>query len=174
MAAYIVLLIRSETTAHGHIVDHLERPSPSWLASAALMVAALVAIVAGATAMVDTALVVAGSVGLPHALVGLVVLAAVTSLPNVSTAIRLARAGRGDATVSETMNSNTLNLIGGVIVPAAVVGLGTVAATTAGDLVWLAALTAGTIAALTMRRGMGRVAGAALVAAYAAFLVVHL
>jgi cation:H+ antiporter len=137
------------------------------------MTVALVAIVAGATAMVDTSLVVADAIGLSHALVGLLVLAVVTSLPNMSTAIRLARQGRGDATVSETLNSNNINLVGGIVIPAAILGLGTVPGSASSDLVWLAVLTGGTLVALAMRGGMGRLAGVALVGAYLAFVVAH-
>ena len=40
----------------------------------------------------------------------------------MSTAIRLARQGRGDATVSETLNSNNINLVGGIVIPATILG----------------------------------------------------
>ena len=102
------------------------------------MVLALVAIVAGSTVMVDTSLVLADAVGLSHALVGLLILAVVTSLPNASTAFRLARQGRADATVSETLNSNNINLVGGIVIPAAILGIGTVSHGVSADLVWLA------------------------------------
>jgi hypothetical protein len=62
--------------------------------------------------MVDTSLVLADAIGLSHALVRLLILAVVTSLPNASTAFRLTRQGRGDAAVSETLNSNNINLVG--------------------------------------------------------------
>ena len=106
------------------------------------MALALAAIVAGATAMVDTSLVLADAIGLSHALVGLLILAVVTSLPNASTALRLARQGRADATVSETLNSNNINLVGGIVIPAAILGIGTVSGGVSADLVWLAVLTA--------------------------------
>jgi cation:H+ antiporter len=152
------------------------RPHPhtgSWLKPIALMLGALAAIVAGATVMVDTSLVVADAIGLSHALVGLLVLAVVTSLPNMSTAIRLARQGRGDATVSETLNSNNINLVGGIVIPAAILGLGSVPGGVSADLVWLVMLTAGALVALAARGGMGRLAGVALVGAYLAFVIAH-
>ena len=91
----------------------------------------------------------------------------------MSTAIRLARQGRGDATVSETLNSNNINLVGGIVIPAAILGLGTVPGGVTSDLIWLAVLTAGTFAGLASRGGMGRLAGIALVGAYLAFVVAH-
>ena len=138
------------------------------------MALALVAIIAGSTVMVDTSLVLADASGLSHALVGLLILAVVTSLPNASTAFRLARQGRGDATVSETLNSNNINLVGGIVIPAAILGLGTVSGGVSADLVWLMALTAATLAALATKGGMVRLAGVALVGGYIAFVVAHL
>ena len=177
-----VHLLPLPASVHGVLRDALgggfSHPLPqphtgSWWKPIALMAVALVAIIAGATVMVDTSLVVADAIGLSHALVGLLVLAVVTSLPNMSTAIRLARQGRGDATVSETLNSNNINLVGGIVIPAAILGLGTVPGGVTSDLIWLAVLTAGTFAGLAMRGGMGRVAGIALVGAYLAFVISH-
>jgi hypothetical protein len=100
-------------------------------------------------------------------------LAVVTSLPNMSTALRLVRQGRGDATVSETLNSNSINLVGGVIIPAAILGLGRIAADAEGDLLWLTVLTGRSLVALAHPRGMGRLAGLALVGGFVAFVVSH-
>jgi cation:H+ antiporter len=124
--------------------------------------------------MVDTSLVLADEIGLSHLVVGLLILAVVTSLPNASTAFRLARQGRADATVSETLNSNNINLVGGILVPAAILGLGTVSSGVPADLVWLLVLTAATLGALATRSGIGRLAGVALVCGYVAFVVAHL
>jgi cation:H+ antiporter len=138
------------------------------------MLSLLGAIVAGAAVMVDTSLTLADTIGLSHALVGLLILAVVTSLPNMSTAIRLARQGRGDATVSETLNSNTINLVGGILIPALILGLGSVPQGANSDMLWLAALTIGTVGALAMPRGMRRLGGAILIASYLAFVMTRL
>jgi cation:H+ antiporter len=156
--------------AHPRPVPHSGSP---WR-TGALLVVTLAAIIAGATVMVDTSLVVADAIGLSHELVGLLVLAVVTSLPNMSTALRLARQGRGDATVSETLNSNNINLAGGIVIPAAILGVGVVPGGTGGDLAWVAVLTTGALLALATPRGMGRIAGSALVAAYVAFILAHI
>jgi cation:H+ antiporter len=155
-----------------HPVQHPH--TGSWWRPIALMTLALAAIVGGATAMVDTSIVVADAIGLSHALDGLLILAVVTSLPNMSTAIRLARQGRGDATVSETLNSNNINLVGGIVIPAVILGLGSVPGGAASDLIWLAVLTTGALAGLASRGGMRRLAGVALVGAYLAFVVAHI
>ena len=46
----------------------------------------------------------------------------ITSLPNAFTAVRLGLGGRGEALVTETLASNTINLTGGVLIPALFVG----------------------------------------------------
>lgn len=143
----------------------------AWWRAAGFMAAAVIVIVAGSAVMVETSLVIADALAMPHALVGLLVLAVVTSLPNMATALRLARQGRGDATVSETMNSNAINLVGGIAIPTAILGVGAMAATVQHELLWLAALTAGTLLALARPQGAGRVAGFLLVLAYLAFVV---
>ena len=50
-------------------------------------------------------------------MLGFLILAPLTSIPNALTAVRLGLAGRGAALVGETFNSNTINLGFGVIVP---------------------------------------------------------
>ena len=94
-------------------------------------------------------------------LVGVLLLAVLTSLPNAYTGVRLGRAGRGAALVSETMNSNTINLVGGVALPALFVGFGhRFSGVLAVDVVWLLATTA-----LTRRAALAPAAACAAAAA---------
>src|SRR5207249_10418462 len=82
------------------------------------LVPALAIIVAGATGMVTAALRLSDRWSVPDVIVGIVVLAVLASLPNAFTAGRLAFQGRGSALLSETLNSNTTNLVSGILVPA--------------------------------------------------------
>ena len=120
---------------------------------------AIAVIVAGSVGMVYTAVLVADREGLPRPLVGLLLLATLTSLPNAATAIRLGLRGRGEALVSETLNSNTINLSMGILVPAALVGIGEGANGLGLDYAWMAAVTVGTLALVGRRGGAGRAAG---------------
>ena len=52
---------------------------------------------------------------------GAIVLAAVTSMPNAVAAVFLARRGRASATLSEAFNSNTLNVLAGLLIPAVII-----------------------------------------------------
>src|SRR5438105_7592667 len=66
-----------------------------------LIVPAVVLIVLGSTGMVRSALVLAERWHVSRVVVGIIVLAVLTSLPNAYTAVRLGLSGRGSALVSE-------------------------------------------------------------------------
>jgi cation:H+ antiporter len=134
---------------------------------------ALVVIVVGAVGMVYSAVLVAGRWGVPRPLVGLLLLATLTSLPNAYTAIRLGLAGRGAALVSEALNSNTINLSIGILVPSVIVSSASGGHGFALDYIWMVAVTIATLALVGRRGGAGRIAGAAIVASYIAYVAVR-
>jgi cation:H+ antiporter len=105
------------------------------------------------------------------AIVGAVVLAAVTSLPNAVAAVYLARRGRGSATLSEAMNSNTINTVVGFLVPATLIGIGTVSTASRTVGLWYAGLTAATLVTAYILRAIPRVAGYLVIAAYVVFVL---
>lgn len=134
----------------------------------------LALIVAGSFGMVQAAVSLGGHWGVSGALVGVLVLGPLTSLPNAFTGVRLGLAQRGAALVSETFNSNTINLAGGVMAPALFVGLGSASGTQRTDLAWLLGMTCICLFCLARPRGAGRGAGALLVGLYAGFVVLQL
>jgi len=72
---------------------------------------ALAAIVLASVGMVHSAIVLASRWGVESNVVGMIVLAGRTGIPNVIAAVRLALHQRGAAVASEALNSNTLNLL---------------------------------------------------------------
>ena len=112
--------------------------------------------------------------GVPEIVVGGLVLAAVTSLPNAVSAVYLARRGRGAAAFSTALNSNSLNVAAGLLIPAVVIGLAKPSASGVLVASWYVGLTALTLLLAYVGRGLGRVAGGAIIAAYVAFVVVLL
>jgi cation:H+ antiporter len=93
------------------------------------------------------------------------VLAALTSLPNLWLALHFARRHRGTALFSSAMNSNSINLLGGLMIPALFFGL----AAARGSLpyfTWLIALTLLAVLAPLPRSRLSRVAGALIIAIY--------
>jgi cation:H+ antiporter len=157
-----------------HRPDHVLAYGEQVLVPALTLLPALAIIVGGSTGMVDAALRLANRWSVPDVIVGIVVLAILTSLPNAFTAARLAFQGRGSALVSETLNSNTVNLAFGVSIPALFITVGSTSALTGFDLGWLLLMTALVLAALARPRGVGRSEGAAILLVYAVFVVVQI
>jgi len=130
-------------------------------------------IVLGSVGMVDSAVVLAERYGMPKQLVGLLVLATATSLPNAYTAIRLGLAGRGAALVSETLNSNTINLAIGLVLPSVFFTVTQEGSAFAFDYIWMAAVTVAMLAFVGRRGGAGRLAGAMIVASYVVYVAIR-
>jgi cation:H+ antiporter len=153
-----------------HVLIHGERV----LVPALMLLPALAIILAGSTGMVDAALRLSHRWSVPDVIVGIIVLAILTSLPNAFTAVRLAFQGRGSALVSETLNSNTVNLVFGVAIPALFVTLGSTSALTGFDVAWVLLITVVALALLAPRGGLGRSGGAAILLLYAVFVTVQI
>ena len=157
-----------------HRPDHVLVHGEKVLVPALTLLPALVIIVAGSTGMVEAALELAHRWSVPEMIVGIVVLAVLTSLPNAFTAARLALQRRGSAVVSETLNSNTTNLLVGISIPALFLTLGSTSALTAFDLAWLLLMTVVVVALFAQRTGVKRSGGAAILALYAVFVAVQI
>jgi cation:H+ antiporter len=141
----------------------------------ALAAAAALALVVGASVAMERAASALGAhYAVPPIITGGVVLAAVTSLPNAVSAVYLAARGRGAAMLSTTLNSNALNVAVGLLLPAAVTGLGAPAGQPDLIAVWYLALTIAALAFAYAHHGVRRGTGAAIIAAYLAFLGVLL
>jgi cation:H+ antiporter len=134
------------------------------------LVPALTAVVLGSVGMVNTALSLGDRWGISSIVIGTVVLAGLTGLPNVLASVRLALRGRGSAVVSESFNSNTVNLLVGVTVPALITGVAAPAGTTELTVWWLAGITAVTVAFTGYRGGLRRWEGVVVMALYLAFV----
>jgi len=163
---YAAVALRRELGARRH-------PEGVDMRAVLLIPPALAIIVLGSIGMVHTGLQLGHMAGIPNVLVGVLVLAVVTSLPNAYTGIRLGLARRGAALVSETMNSNTINLVGGLAIPALFVTVAGGSGLERADGVWLLAATAIALVLLAPRRGMGRAGGMLLVASWIAFAAVQ-
>jgi cation:H+ antiporter len=163
---YAAVALRRELGARRH-------PEGVDIRAVLLIPPSLAVIVLGSIGMVHTGLRLGHAAGMPNVLVGVLVLAVVTSLPNAYTGIRLGLARRGAALVSETMNSNTINLVGGLAIPALFVTVAGGSGLERADAVWLIAATALALAVLAPRRGMGRAGGMLLVASWIAFAAVQ-
>jgi cation:H+ antiporter len=109
-----------------------------------------------------------------QALVGVTVLAILTSLPNAWTGVRFGLQQRGSALISETLNSNSINIVAGLAIPAALGAFGAFPGLAVFDLAWLLGMTAAALVLFGKRDGAGRRAGAFLILLYAVFLAVQI
>jgi cation:H+ antiporter len=139
-----------------------------------LMAMDITLIVAGSYGMVQAALTLGDQWGIAPGVVGALILGPLTSLPNALTGVRLGRARRGAALVTETLNSNTINLVAGVALPSLFVTLTAKSAKDRLDLAVLATAMVAAVALLAPRKGMGRAGAALIVGLYAAFVAVTL
>ena len=162
---------RSFGEAHRHA-----RPLDSRREAAQLVVVLLLAlavIVAGSIGAVRAATDLGHAWSVPEALVGVIVLAILTSLPNAWTGVRFGLQHRGSALMSETLNSNSINIVAGLAIPAALGTLVAFSGLAVFDLAWLFGMTAAALVLFGMRDGGGRVAGTFLVVLYAVFVAVQ-
>jgi len=132
--------------------------------------AALVTVVAASTVMEVAATSAGHRYGIADIITGGLVLAVVTSLPNAVSAVYLARRGRGAAVLSIALNSNAINVVAGLLIPACVAGLGPPSGQGTLVAAWYAGLTVLSLALAYRGRGLGRGDGAVIIAAYLAFV----
>lgn len=140
----------------------------------AVMVPAVALVVLGSWGMVEAVISLSDDWGLSRNLVAVLVLAPLTSIPNAFTATRLGLARRGSAVVSETLNSNTINLVAGIVVPALFVSVVSLTTEVKFDLAWLFVMTVASVLLLSRRRGLRRMDGGLLIGLYIVFCVVEI
>lgn len=144
-------------------------PRRAQRADVAVAVVAVVVVVGASVAMEKSAVTLGGRWAVPGIVLGGLILAGVTSLPNAVAAVYLAGRGRGAATLSTAMNSNTLNVIAGLLLPATIVGFSVASGSAALVAWWYLGLTVLALSLAYVGRGLGRGAGALIIAAYLAF-----
>jgi cation:H+ antiporter len=132
---------------------------------------ALLVVIAASAAMEEEAIALGAAAGLSQIVVGGLILAAVTSLPNLVAAVYLASRGRGAATLSEAFNSNVFNVIVGLLLPGTILGLASAAG--AGFFVAgvYSAMTCAAVALAYLGRGLDRRSGALIIGGYIVFVV---
>ncbi|MGH3732233.1 MAG: sodium:calcium antiporter [Acidimicrobiales bacterium] len=164
---WLTLAIREEELELiGAIRPRRGRPRDALVATVALVV------VVGASVTMERAGSALGvHYAVPGIIVGGLILAAATSLPNAVAAVHLAVKGRGSAVMGTTHNSNSLNILAGLLVPALVVGLPRSSGGTILVSDWYLGLTAVTLIGAYLSRGFSRRLGLVIICGYAAFVV---
>jgi cation:H+ antiporter len=149
-----------------------EYAGPGGLYDALIVVPALAAVIGGASGMVYAAQWLGDRWDVSDVIVGTIVLAALTGIPNLLAAVRLALHRRGAACVSESLNSNNANIAIGLCVPALVLGIGSPSGL---ERFSAAAMVAMTLVAIVLAYGGGgltRREGSAIIVLYAVFVAI--
>jgi cation:H+ antiporter len=145
-------------------------PATGGARDAGIGVLALLVVLGASVVMERSATTLGTRFGVPEVITGGIVLAAVTSLPNAVAAIYLARRGQAAACLSEALNSNTLNVLAGLLIPAVIIsGAGLGGALPIAS--WYGALTLATVAIALAGRGVSRRSGLLICYAYVIFAV---
>lgn len=127
------LVIQARRSPPGEAADYdaeLQEPKSSawmskWYVQVLFVVAGLVMLVQGADWLVDSAVIFARALGMSELVIGLTIVAAGTSLPEVAASLTAALKGERDMAVGNVVGSNVFNILG-------CVGLGGLVAGTTG------------------------------------------
>ncbi|MGH8633505.1 MAG: calcium/sodium antiporter [Burkholderiales bacterium] len=145
-------------------------PLASLGAELGLILLGLVALALGAQGLISGAVTVAGAMGVSDSVIGITVVAAGTTMPELITCVVAALKREGDIAIGNIVGSNIFNLLGvlgiaGVLAPISAAGVMPAE-------VWGAALLAA-LSLPVMWRGLivNRAEGALLIAAYLVYLV---
>jgi cation:H+ antiporter len=132
----------------------------------------LVAVIIASVIMEETATDFGPGLGLTPIMIGGLILAAVTSLPNAVAAIYLASRGRGTAVLSTAFNSNAINVIVGLLIPAVILGLGGRSDEATFVALFYVGLTALAIALAVRGKGLDRRSSSIIIVGYVIFAAV--
>ena len=168
-ARWVPWLVAAVHEEEAELAEAIRPPRGTWR-DAVAAAAALIAVVGASTVMEVAATALGRRYAVPDIVTGGLVLAVVTSLPNAVSAVYLARRGRGAAVLSTALNSNAINVVAGLLIPACLARLGPRSGPGTLVAAWYAGLTVLALALAFRGRGLGRLSGAAIIAGYLAFV----
>ena len=154
--------------SHRHTRGRSHVAAASWRDG--VWLAASIAVIVGSSfGAVHAAIALGNRFGINETIIGMLVLAALTSVPNVVAAIRLAAEGRGAAVVSEALNSNSFNILAGITLPALFIGFASPRPSVLYAAVWLLFMKLVALVAANRRGGLSRTGGMLVIALYLLF-----
>jgi cation:H+ antiporter len=116
--SYTIFLIRqsrreksAEVKAEYEKSFATDASAPGWFKNIALVAVGLVGLVLGSKLLVDSAVVIAKSFGVSELIIGLTIVAAGTSMPEVATSVVAALRGERDIAVGNAVGSNIFNIL---------------------------------------------------------------
>jgi len=112
--AYITWLLvssRKNTDKREEIEDEEIRLSKHWLLDILFIGVGLLALVYGSDLLVDNAVIIATKLGMSEAMIGLTIVAAGTSMPELATSVVAAVKKRSDIAIGNVVGSNIFNTL---------------------------------------------------------------
>lgn len=174
LLAYILFTLRmgrrEERPVRVEFEASVPAVSPSMLPAVLRIGVGLAGLVLGARLLVSGAIDLATALGMSQAAIGLSIVAVGTSVPELAASLVAAIKGEGDIAAGNVVGSNLFNILGILGTTALIrpVGQGGVGWT---DLGVMLAVAIALYALVRGRVGIGRLAGAGLVAGYVAYTV---
>lgn len=179
--SFSVWLARREVTAAEvrPVVERVEVAtlSTGWRAatrSSALVIAGLATLVVGGRMLVDGAVDLARLAGVSERVIGLTIVAAGTSAPELAASVAAARRHHADIAVANLLGSNIFNLLGIVGITSVVAPLAVSPAILRFDAWWMLGSAVGLFPLMRVGRDITRIDGGLLLAAYAVYLALLL
>ncbi|MCB9604066.1 MAG: calcium/sodium antiporter [Sandaracinus sp.] len=175
--AYAVWVARTGTTS-AEAEEFEDLPTASfgrtgatavWLNVGAILVGVGL-LAGGSTALVHGAVGIASALGVSDAVIGLTVVAAGTSSPELVTSLVAARRGRDDVAVANVLGSNVFNVLGIAGLTAVVHPLPVPDEIIARDAWWMLGMCAVLFPFMRRRMRLGRAEGAMLFGAFVVYL----
>lgn len=165
-----------EQAAERELEDELAAPSSGWLGrpmgSALLIIAGLGTLVAGSTLLVNAASSFARGLGVSELVIGLTIVAAGTSAPELVTSLVAALRKQSDISVGNILGSNIFNILGILGLTCAITPQHITPQVFALDIPVMVAVSIACIPIMRSGARISRGEGVLLLAAYSAYMVV--
>jgi cation:H+ antiporter len=179
LAGYTFFLIRQSRAETQEIRDEYDGAvrreggwDSHWVVQLGLIVAGLALLVLGSNWLVDAAVAFARALGVSDLVIGLTIIAAGTSMPEVATSITAAIRGERDIAVGNVVGSSTFNILGCLGVSGLASGAGlTIAPAVMNFDIWvMLAVALACLPVFVAGREIGRGKGVLFLAYYAAYV----
>lgn len=170
LAAYLYIAWKGERDSGGGAEPDLEGAGLSPLKAALYVLAGLVALVVGASLLVDGAIELARGLGVSETVIGLTVVAVGTSLPELVTSVMAALKRQSDLAFGNVLGSNIFNILGILGVTALVSPLSAPPEILKLDVWVMSAATLALILVCVTSWRISRLEGALMMAVYAAYV----
>ena len=111
ICAYTIYCVYKAKRGEAVEGDEEIKPTKSWMLDVVLVIAGLALLVWGSGLLVDNAVIIAKALGWSEAVIGLTIVAAGTSMPELATSVVAALKKRTDIAIGNVIGSNIFNLL---------------------------------------------------------------